>query len=62
MFRLPLHPSPVGLVFGVLVVAFWALLWGLALAQLVYGPASERRPPRLAPGVARPLPVVEAEI
>ena len=62
MFRLSLHPSPVGLVFGVLVIAFWALLWGLVLAQLVQGPANETRQPRLVPGLARPLPFVEAEI
>jgi len=34
MFRLHLHPSPFGLLFGIAVIAFWALLWLWFFAQL----------------------------
>jgi len=34
MFRLHLHPSPSGLLFGIALVAFWALLWFWFFAQL----------------------------
>ncbi len=27
MFRLRLHPSPLGLLSGIALIAFWALLW-----------------------------------
>jgi hypothetical protein len=34
MFSLRLHPSRSGFLFGVALVAFWALLWLWFLAQL----------------------------
>lgn len=43
MFRLPLRPSPVGFALGVLVIAFWALLWMWFLAQLSGSEAQIRR-------------------
>ena len=34
MFRLRLHPTSSGLLFGIAVIAFWALLWLWFFAQL----------------------------
>jgi hypothetical protein len=34
MFRLRLHPSPLGLLSGIAVIAFWALLWLSVIVQL----------------------------
>ena len=34
MFRLRLHPSPLGLALGIAVIAFWAVLWLSILVQL----------------------------
>jgi len=34
MFRLRLHPTPTGLLFGIATIAFWALLWLAIFAQL----------------------------
>jgi hypothetical protein len=34
MFRLRLHPTPSGLLFGFAVIAFWALLWLWFFSQL----------------------------
>jgi len=34
MFRLRLHPSPLGLLSGVAVIVFWALLWVSVVVQL----------------------------
>ncbi len=42
MFRLRLHPTSSGLLFGVAVIAFWALIWLWFLGQLPQ-PGSARR-------------------
>jgi len=34
MFRLQLHPTPFGLLFGLAVIGFWALLWLWFFTQL----------------------------
>jgi len=34
MFRLRLHPTSSGLLFGIAVIAFWALLWLWFFGQL----------------------------
>jgi len=48
MFRLQLHPSPSGFLFGIGLVAFWALLWLWFFAQL----------PRPVETVDEPTPAV----
>ena len=42
MFRLRLHPTSSGLLSGIAVIAFWALLWLWFLGQLSQ-PGSARR-------------------
>ncbi len=42
MFRLRLHPTSSGLLFGVAVIAFWGLIWLWFLGQLLQ-PGSARR-------------------
>jgi hypothetical protein len=49
MFRLPLHPTSSGFLFGIAVVAFWALLWLWFFAQL---PRPAQSVDDLAPAVA----------
>jgi hypothetical protein len=34
MFRLRLHPTPSGFLFGIAVIAFWGLLWLWFFGQL----------------------------
>ena len=51
MFRLHLHPTPSGFLFGIALIGFWALLWLFFLAQLP-------RPQRVA--TAQPAPLVGA--
>ena len=42
MFRLRLHPTPSGLLFGIAIIAFWGLLWLWFFGQLPQ-PGSARR-------------------
>jgi hypothetical protein len=49
MFRLHLHPSPSSFLFGIGLVAFWALLWLWFLAQL---PRPVQSGDQAAPAVA----------
>jgi len=49
MFRLRLHPSPSGLLTGIAVIAFWALLWVWFIAQLVQEPRSRAAAARAGP-------------
>jgi hypothetical protein len=53
MFHLRLRPTPLGLVLGVLVIAFWAMLWALFLVQVGRGPTNASRQPGPVPGLAR---------
>ena len=52
MFQL-IRPSPFGLVLRVVVVALWAILWIVALAQLLRGPETIARQPGATPELAR---------
>ena len=38
MFRLALRPSPFGFTIGIIVIAFWALLWLAFFAQMMSAP------------------------
>ncbi len=53
MFRFPLRPSPFGLALGVLVVAFWALLWMAVLAVTLPRPQTTARQAGHMPALAR---------
>lgn len=53
MFRLSLRPSPLGLLLGLVVVAFWALLWIVFLAQVLEAPEKTARQPGRVPELAR---------
>jgi hypothetical protein len=49
MFRLRLHPTSSGLLSGIAVIGFWALLWLVVFAQLVHpGAAGPERAPALS--------------
>jgi hypothetical protein len=51
MFRTNLHPSPLGLALGVILVALWAGVWIGLLAG--FGPQTQTRRPGQQPEAAR---------
>lgn len=53
LFRLALRPSPLGFAAGLAVVALWALLWIVFLAQLLAAPERTARQPGPVPELAR---------
>ncbi|MGZ6143689.1 MAG: hypothetical protein ACXWLM_10130 [Myxococcales bacterium] len=54
LFRLRLHPTPLGLAAGFVVIALWALLWAWFLIGLVRGaPEKQARQPGELPELAR---------
>jgi hypothetical protein len=53
MFRSILRPSPLGLFLGVLVIAFWALLWLAFFAQILDTPQKSARQAGPVPELAR---------
>ena len=55
MFRLQLHPTPVGLFFGIATVAFWALLWLVLFVQLQGGFRPAAAGEELVPANADPV-------
>ena len=38
MFRFALRPTPIGFTLGVIVIAFWALLWLAFFARIASAP------------------------
>ena len=61
MFRLRLHPSPLGLLVGLAVIAFWALLWMSIVVQLHQPAADEAGPETVRAVVARSVVRADAE-
>ena len=53
LFRLTLRPSPLGFAVGLLVIAFWALLWIAFFAQVLEAPENASRQPGAVPELAR---------
>jgi hypothetical protein len=53
MFRLALRPSPLGFVLGLALIALWALICAVSLAQLLAAPEKAARQARQVPGLAR---------
>jgi hypothetical protein len=45
MFRLRLHPSRLGLLVGITLIAFWALLWLSVVVQIHRAASEDAQPP-----------------
>ncbi len=53
LFRLTVRPTPSGLLLGIVVVAFWALLWLAFLVQVLGSPQTATRQSGPLPELAR---------
>jgi hypothetical protein len=53
MFRTCLHPTRVGLVGGIVLIALWVLLWAWFLVGIARGPDQQARLARAVPDLAQ---------